>query len=244
MRNFRHLDPEVVVRGSDRSFYQPLHWKKPRIIFTCSMSDWFHPNADKWRNEAWEIIRKTPQHQYRILTKRPERINKSTMPADWWPDGWANQWKHVWLGVTCEMQYTIDKLHRMDQLRNIPCQIRWVSCEPTLDEITLDLHGFHLVVDGGETGPHARPAQLDWFRNIRDQCAQAKVSYVHLQNGRALNNGKKCNCHKLPGYKPGVACPGRVPGCRLLDGQLYEQWPVTPHAPTPITPTPAVRKLP
>lgn len=161
--------------------------------------------------------------KYGILTKRPEKIDKTTLPADWWPDGWAKQWRHVWLGVSAEDQHFADK--RMDMLRNIPTRVRWVSCEPLLAPVALNLTDYHLVVDGAETGSRARPAQLNWFRSIRDQCAQAKVCYIHLQNGRAFNNGKKCNCHKLPDYTLGVGCPGKVPGCRLLDGQLYQQFP-------------------
>ena len=126
------------------------------------------------------------------------------------------------------------KLHKENGAQ-IPCSIRWVSLEPLLEFIPpydpvhepqgLNLKDFHLVVDGGETGPGARPAQLDWFRSVRDQCARDGVCYVHLQNGPALNGGKKCRCHKQPGYQPGVGCPGNVPGCRLLDGTLYQKFP-------------------
>lgn len=241
MRRWWHLNPWHVIRNSPVQQVAPLHWRQPRIIFTCSMSDFFHPAADKWRDAAWDVIRLANQHQYRILTKRPELIRerdktgqliKDRLPKGWESE-WDTTWRHVWLGTTCEMKYLAKK--RMDILRQIPCRVRWVSCEPLLDLIPpadqdpnregLDLTDFRLVVDGGETGKGARPANLDWFRSIRDQCAREGVCYVHLQNGRALNNGKLCNCRKLPGYRPGVGCPGKVPGCRLLDGQLYQQFP-------------------
>jgi protein gp37 len=242
MERLWKMNPWRVVLNKPHARYKPLHWKKPRIIFTCSMSDFFHPAVpDKWRNEAWDIMRTANQHQYRILTKRPELVReydktgkliKDRLPPNW-DNEWNTTWRHIWLGTTAEMRYLAKP--RMDILRKIPCRIRWVSCEPLLDEIPdakldpnhegLDLTDYHLVVDGGETGPGARPCQLDWFRSIRDQCARENVYYVHLQNGRALNNGRKCNCHKLAGYTPGVGCPGRVPGCRLLDGKLHQQFP-------------------
>ena len=74
-------DPEVVTRSKTK-FADPLKWTKGRMIFTCSWSDWFHPAADAWRPEAWEIIKRTPHHTYQILTKRPERI-ADNLPDDW-----------------------------------------------------------------------------------------------------------------------------------------------------------------
>ncbi|KKK77966.1 hypothetical protein LCGC14_2848320 [marine sediment metagenome] len=67
-------DPNIVVRAADRTFDAPLRWKEPRLIFVCSWSDFFHPDADPFRHEAWEVMRAAPQHTYQILTKRPERM--------------------------------------------------------------------------------------------------------------------------------------------------------------------------
>lgn len=38
-----------------------------------------------------------------------------------------------------------------------------------------------LVIAGCESGPNRRPAQVDWFRSLRDQCAAAGVSYYMKQ---------------------------------------------------------------
>ncbi|MCK5237182.1 MAG: DUF5131 family protein, partial [Deltaproteobacteria bacterium] len=62
-------DFNMIVRS--KSFDKPLKWKDPALIFTCSWSDFFIPEADEWRDDAWKIIRDTPQHTYQILTKRP-----------------------------------------------------------------------------------------------------------------------------------------------------------------------------
>lgn len=66
-------DPNVVVRSKTK-FYDPLKWKEPRTIFTCSWSDFFIEEADEWRDEAFAIMALTPQHTYQVLTKRPERM--------------------------------------------------------------------------------------------------------------------------------------------------------------------------
>ena len=52
----------IIHRLSDATFYKPLYEKEGAIIFTCSYSDFFLEEADEWREDAWEVIRKTPQH--------------------------------------------------------------------------------------------------------------------------------------------------------------------------------------
>lgn len=169
-------DPSKVVR-SKTTFYDPIKGRYPGpLVFTCSLSDWFIEQADPWRPEAWDIVRRTPHLTYQILTKRPERI------ADHLPRDWGTGWHNVWLGVSVETQaYT----GRMDVLRDIPAALRFVSAEPLLGHIDLDLAGFGWVITGGEsgTGRDWRPASPDWFRHIRDQCLAAGVAYFHKQNG-------------------------------------------------------------
>ncbi len=93
-RQYGH-DPSAL-RRSRTKFQEPLRWMAPRLVFTCSSSEWFHPGADEWRPEAWEIIRETPHLTYQVLTKRPE-LNAERLPDDW-GDGYSN----VWLGVSVE----------------------------------------------------------------------------------------------------------------------------------------------
>ncbi len=64
-------------------------------IFTCSMSDFFHPGADEWRPEAWNIIRRCTNLDWLILTKRPELV------VDRLPKDWGQGYPNVWLGTTC-----------------------------------------------------------------------------------------------------------------------------------------------
>lgn len=69
-----------TVRKTTSVFNAPLRWKEPKKVFTSSLTDFFHEDCDSFRDEAWEIIRKCPQHIFQILTKRPERI---TLPEFW-----------------------------------------------------------------------------------------------------------------------------------------------------------------
>lgn len=184
-------DPTTVLR-SKSNFKVPLSWKEGRLIFTCSWSDWFIEEADEWRDEAWAIIKATPQHTYQILTKRPERI-KDHLPADW-GEGYPN----VWLGVSVENQ--VEAVKRIPELIKTPAKVRFLSCEPLLDFV--DLSGWlvkpdevlrnpiHWVIIGGESGSlsptakyKARECFVIWIHRIIKQCQKAKVPVFVKQLG-------------------------------------------------------------
>src|SRR5262249_34215072 len=118
-------DPNTVVR-SKTTFGDPLKWKEPKRIFTCSCANFFIEEADAWRDEAWEIIRQTPQHTYLILTKRPERLIHClpwVETYDLTPMLCEDPWPNVWLGITAENQYYFNV--RMHDLAEIPCALRF-----------------------------------------------------------------------------------------------------------------------
>ena len=115
-----------IFRMGDKKFYEALYWKEPGRVFTCSMSDFFLQEADAWRDDAWDVIRRTPWLTWLILTKRPERIKQCL------PDDWGNGWNNVWLGVSVGIQ---ESFHRAKTLADIPAKIRFISAEPLLDEL-------------------------------------------------------------------------------------------------------------
>lgn len=198
----------------------PLHWGKRRdFIFSCSLSDFFILDADAWRPRAWEIIRRTPQLMYLILTKRVQRI--LTHPDKCLPPDWGAGYPNVALGVTVEAE---KYLWRIDLLNKIPCKHRWLSAEPLLEPLNIQKYlggdQVTLVHCGGESDKwHPRrpkpPPGGTWrdaFRGIRDQCAQARVPFFFLQQG----GSKPCHCGQ---------CFGKW-GCRRLDGRWLQQFPV------------------
>jgi len=69
-------DGRTIRRSCPATFNAPLsrRWREARDIFSASLSDFFLAEADPWRPDAWDVIRRTPQHRYLLLTKRPERI--------------------------------------------------------------------------------------------------------------------------------------------------------------------------
>jgi protein gp37 len=168
-------------------------------IFTCSYSDFFLPEADPWRDEAWQIIKATPQFIYIILTKRPEKI-KNRLPADW-GEGYAN----VWLLVSTENQAMYDL--RIRELINIPAAVRGISAEPLLSPIYLHYSQYlDWVITGGESGSGARKSEPVWFSNIIDHCNIYMIPIFHKQNG-----GTK----KIAGAWGG----------RVFNGRTYDQFP-------------------
>jgi protein gp37 len=189
-------DPNVVQR-SKTTFNNPLKWKEPKIIFTCSWSDFFHPDADEWRQEAWEIIKRTPQHTYQILTKRPERMTEC-LPSDW-NGGYDN----VWLGVSVENQDTAGE--RIPYLAETPAKLRFLSMEPLLDEVDLfelshDMFKIHWIIIGGESGNEIgryqyRPMELGWIMEIIGSLAlhniRTKVFVKQLGTYQAKKLGLK-----------------------------------------------------
>jgi protein gp37 len=171
-------DPNFVHATSVHTFNTPLRMKEPKRIFACSWSDFFIEEADLWRDEAWDIIRKTPQHKYQLLTKRPENI------LDRLPDDWNYGWDNVMLLVTGENQILMES--RMSILDEIPTKHTGLSIEPILGEIDfidpLVLYP-DWVIAGGESGAKdkVRMDNLDWYRYLRDQCQEAGIPFFLKQ---------------------------------------------------------------
>lgn len=181
-------DPSVVVRASDATFRAPLRWSEPRLIFTCSWSDFFIEDADGWRDDAWDVIRRCPQHTWQILTKRPEMI------ADRLPADWGGGWSNVWMGVSIENRAFVQ---RADALREVPAAVRFISAEPLLGPLEgLCLDGIDWLIAGGESGPAARPCETDWLRSLRDQCSAAGVIYFLKQIGTVAAGGRGKGDHE------------------------------------------------
>ncbi len=209
-----------VQRTSDKTFYAALKWqkdilagKKPRPyrVFVDSMSDFFHEAADPWRDDAWDVIHRTPDITYMILTKRPEMM-ATRMPGGW-KDG---PWKNVWLGTSCETQEWAER--RIPLLQQIPAHLWFLSVEPMLGPVNLDAHLWLLkpttlrnpqptwVICGGESGPHSRPTRLEWVTSLRDQCKAAHIAFHLKQLGGPL-------CMEL--------------GINTLDSKRMQKWPAS-----------------
>ncbi|OKL37031.1 DUF5131 family protein [Domibacillus mangrovi] len=151
----------------------PRRWVKPRKIFVNSMSDLFHKDVPlDFIQKVFQTMNETPQHSYQVLTKRPERAAELSSHLTFTPN--------IWMGTSIENQRVIE---RMNCLKQVPAHIRFLSCEPLLGPLDLELSNIHWVIVGGESGPGARPMEADWVRSIRDQCQDQQVAFFFKQWG-------------------------------------------------------------
>ena len=192
-------DPFAVRLWPER-LREPARWSEPRRVFVNSMSDLFHVDIpDEYVESIFEVMLSARQHIYQILTKRPARAasfakrHRSLFPSGVIP-------AHIWMGTSVEDQRVE---HRVRQLRAVPCEVRFLSCEPLLGPLTVGFEGIHWVIVGGESGRGFRALDLDWARSIRDQCVRSNVPFFFKQVG---------------GYTPKA-------GGRQLDGVEWNEMP-------------------
>lgn len=191
----RTSGPGFAVTVHPDALTIPLRWRAPRTVFVNSMSDLFHARVPlSFIRDVFDVMAATPQHRYQVLTKRSVRLRRLAEKLTW-P---AN----VWTGVSVENS---DTLHRVDDLRQVPAAVRFLSCEPLLGPLAgLDVTGIDWVIAGGESGPGHRPMHPVWAAEIRDLCERENVAFFFKQWG------------------------GRTPkaGGREIDGRTWDEMPV------------------
>jgi protein gp37 len=163
------------------------------MIFVNSMSDLFHEEVPyEFIQAVFDVMRRAPYHRFQVLTKRAKRLAEISSELPWPPN--------VWLGVSIEDQANA---YRLAHLLKVPASVRFISFEPLLGPVDLDLSGVQWVILGGESGPHARPMRADWARALRDRCRSERIPFFFKQWG-----GKRKD---LTG--------------RVLDGATWEEMP-------------------
>lgn len=186
------------------SLEEPLKWKKPQMVFVVSMGDLFHEDVPfEYIDRVFDIIRKTPQHTYQVLTKRAKRM------AEYFDTRFMP--KNVWLGTTCENSRHYD---RIDALRDIKCNnVKFISCEPLLGAMNdINLDGIYWVITGGESGACARRTPVEWFRGLRDACLRWNTPFFFKQWGAWGEDGVKRS---------------KYANGSLLDGREWKEYPKT-----------------
>ena len=180
---------------------EPLLWKKPHTIFVCSMSDLFHEKVPfEFIDKVVNTIRSTPQHNYQILTKRAQRMNKyfsqNLIP------------ENAWLGVTVDV--SVSK-KRIDWLRELNAPIKFLSCEPLLEDLgEMNLDGIDWVIVGGESGARARPMKEEWVLSIKEQAEKQESAFFFKQWGTWGSDGIKRN---------------KAINGKMIDGKVYQAMP-------------------
>jgi protein gp37 len=218
------------VRTTPGYWREPLTWAREAAaagerhrVFCASLADVFERNdliLHDWRAELWALIERTPELDWMLLTKRPENV-EALVPTRWlerWP-AWA------WLGVSVEDQRRANE--RIPILNGSPAEIRFLSCEPLLGPVSIDLRevwaGIDLVIIGGESGDGARPMRASWAQGLRDQALRANVP-VHFKQW-----GEWVPAEHAPSTLVGREVDGKIH--LLRDGKpLAVAWPWGQHA--------------
>lgn len=229
------------VWGNDagRRFFGTSHWAEPikwdaaakasgerARVFCASMADVFEArdDLDEWRARLWELIGRTPNLDWLLLTKRPELVGQLAPWKDDWP---AN----VWLGTTVEDQKRAEE--RLPHLTAIPAAVRFISAEPLLGPLLIQpwlKSGVDWVITGGESGPKARPSSPSWFRDLLNQCMAADVAF-HFKQWGDWGPGQGVNLAKVRASKveDGTVMlrVGKKAAGRALDGAIWDGLPKT-----------------
>lgn len=192
----------------DKHWNEPLRWNAKaakegvrRRVFCASMADVFDKNwPDGTRDRLWRLIEATPHLDWLLLTKRIGNA-KAMLPAAWLK---AGEWpKHVRIGITVINQEEYDR--DVSKLIALGCP-NFLSIEPMLGSINLRSQASGMpiraladlldwVIAGGESGPHARAGDVEWYRSLMVQCSAAGVPF-HLK--QITVEGKKLPMHQWP----------------------------------------------
>jgi protein gp37 len=203
-----------ITRSAPPVWAAPQSWRQPRLVFTCSMSDFWHEDVPlAWLDEALDVIERTPLHTYQVLTKRPGNIArkladlKRGLPAN------------VWLGATIGHGKSLPLLK---PLLRVDATLRFLSCEPLLTALPgLSLDGIGWVIGGGQSGRGAAVCNADWMRALRDLCLAHDVPFFLKQWGSWASNPTPREQELDPKAKGGAT----------LDGVLRRDFPRAESAP-------------
>lgn len=228
--------------SAERRFFGESHWREPlrwnaeaaragvrARVFCASMADVFEPRSDldPWRDKLWELIEKTPNLDWLLLTKRPGKM-RHVYP-------WAHQPRqNVWLGTTAENQRCAER--RIEKLVAINAHVRFLSCEPLLSAIDLapwlKCRQVGWVIAGGESGHDARPTHPNWVRSLRDQCRAFGIPFHFKQWGHWSPEAQGEAATRIieledeSGRLERLSWrPKRLSG-RILDGRTWDGYPV------------------
>lgn len=213
-----------AVRCSTGGDY--IHLARParRRVFCASLADWLDNEVPiEWLVDLLDLIRRTPNLDWLLLTKRVGNWRKQVGAAlnaandvslrEWlalWLSGDAPA--NVWVGATIVNQAEADR--DIPKLLDIPARVRFLSMEPLLSAVDLRAYlcdfdlgrgsggwgNLHWVIVGGESGHKARPMSPHWAQAIVGQCRAAGVAVLVKQ----LSSGGSKPIKHMPDFPEGL----------------------------------------
>ena len=161
--------------------------KSGEQIRVCMTSDFFLEEADKWRDDAWKIMRIRSDVVFFLLTKRPERVLSCL------PDNWGSGWNNIFFNVTCENQQTADE--RIPILEQLPFKHKGIMAAPFIGKVSIAEYlkkGFiEQVIAGGENYDGSRVLKYEWVKSLYDECVSANVKFAFIETGTCFEKDGK-----------------------------------------------------
>jgi Bacteriophage protein gp37 len=195
--------------------------KSGELIRVCMTSDFFLEEADSWREEAWNIMRRRKDVKFFLLTKRPQRA-KDCLPYDW-----GNGWENIFFNITCENQRRVDE--RTPLLLDLPFKHKGIMCAPFIGAVSIEKYlasgQIEQVICGGENYDGARPCNYDWVKSLQRECVQHNVNFCFIETGTVfIKDGKtyylpKKQIQSQMAYKSGMNFQGKP-----IKFMLYDDW--------------------
>ena len=189
------------------------------LIRVCMTSDFFLEEADQWRDEAWEVMRKRPDVKFFLLTKRPRRVEKC-LPKDW-----GAGWDNIIFNVSCENQQRADE--RIPILLDLPFKHKGIMCAPFIGAVSIEKYlgdgQIEQVVCGGENYGGSRPCDFEWVKSLRAECVAHDITFCFIETGTIfIKDGKR---YRLPkkqvqsemAFKSGMNYAGKPIAWKLTD---------------------------
>lgn len=171
---------------SDKYWKQPYNWNKKAEqhgeryrVFANSMSDWAEgrKDLDEPRERLFKVIEETPNLDWLLLTKLPNRITE------------RGYLKNVWYGTSVGVNASRWRIDRLRKIESVP--VRFLSIEPLLEPLPdLDLTNISWVIIGAE-GIGGRPCKIEWMEDIIQQCRKQNIPVFVKQLGTYLSKELK-----------------------------------------------------
>ncbi len=225
---FRGVPGHPYEQGFDLRFVpekltEPLRWPAPKMVFVNSMSDLFHEDVPlEYIRCVVQVMDKANWHTYQVLTKRSDRL-RALLQNEL---RWAAYLPHIWWGVSVENRQ--HGLPRVEDLRNAPAAVRFLSVEPLLEDLgAINLDGIHWVIAGGESGHGARPMDPAWVLRLRDHCHASRIPFFFKQWGgvRKGKTGRELDGRNYDEKPPasGVPIAAKAVRMRMIEEFLAER---------------------
>lgn len=179
-------------------------------VHVCMTSDFFLEEADEWRDEAWDIIRKRSDVHFWLQTKRAQRV------AECLPDDWGDGWDNVSMCFTAENQKRADE--RVPILLELPFREKSIMCAPMIGEITLEKYlstgQIKRVLVDGENYDGRRVLDYEWVKKLYSECQRNSVLFDFCGTGNLFRKDGKtyriCKAYQhVQALRSGIQLPAR-----------------------------------